>query len=229
MGGEGKIGQNIGRFLERQGIDFTSVARKSASSSISFSSFIQIVKSNDSRLVINAGRLSCKNVFEFRDNAHKSTKIIHISSVAVYGNSVYSNIVAPINQYGKWKALEEKLFVSRFSVYVIRLANIYGGEPETSGALGLYKEGKLEFFEVDEKGRGLVRDYIDIESFLSRLYVGLKNHERKIVNSSSGIGQTLSEFLSLRGIDISNLEEVKYDKGTSIRESIIDNNYEKKL
>ena len=35
--------------------------------------------------------------------------MIHISSVSVYGNTILSNKIAPINNYGNFKIREEKI------------------------------------------------------------------------------------------------------------------------
>lgn len=225
LGASGDIGINISNYLKKNDIQFIAVTRKFSKHSLSFSIFLKIIKRQKNILVINSAKLSVGDLNLFIDSAASCTRIIHISSVAVYGNSNISNLVLPINDYGHLKVMEEKILSHNFKVFIIRLSNIFGGNPETSGVMKLYNSNKLNYIEIDENNNELIRDYIKAEIFLNVIYENLNFINTKIINVSSGIGITLSDFFHLKNIDVSKVKRKLFDSKTVIKISIIDKNF----
>lgn len=225
LGASGDIGINLSSYFKKKDIEFISVTRKASKHNIGFNDFLKEISNKEDVLVINSAKLSKEDLNLFTDSAPSCTRIIHISSVAVYGNSNFSNIISPINSYGHIKIMEEKILGQLFSVFIIRLSNIYGGNPETSGALKLYNSNKLNYIDIDENNNELIRDYIEAEKFANVVYDNLDFVKSKIINVSSGIGMTLSDFFYLNNIDISNIKRKLFDSKSVIKKSVIDNNF----
>jgi len=225
LGANGDIGINISSNFKKKDVEFISVTRKPSKDNIGFNDFLKEISNKKDVLVINSAKLSLEDLNLFTISAPSCTRVVHISSVAVYGNSNFSNIVSPINSYGNFKVMEEKKLNQFFSTFIIRLSNIYGGNPETSGAMKLYNSNKLNYIEVDEKNNELIRDYIEIEKFINVVYKNLDFVNTKIINVSSGFGITLTDFFYLNNINISNIKRKLFDRKTVIEKSIIDNNF----
>ena len=225
LGSNGKIGKNISNFFDSKGLNYIKVTRKTHNNTICFDEFIDNV--SEDNIIINAATLNELDLDLFIKNVPQRNKVIHISSVSVYGNTNYSNIPDPINKYGEFKLNEEKLLLSKFKSCIIRLANIYGGEPETSGVLELIEKEKFKYIEVDENNDELIRDYVHIELLLNYLIENLNFKESHTVNISSGIGITLSEFLSVNNLKTCNRIMKMYNKKETIKRSIIDPKYKK--
>lgn len=225
LGASGDIGINIARYLGQKSIQFISVSRNSSDCTLGFNDFLKIINLQKNILVINSAKLSVEDLSLFADSASSCTKIIHISSVAVYGNSNFINRVSPINDYGHLKVLEEEILTRSFEVFIIRLSNIFGGNPETSGVLKLYNSNKLRYIEVDENSNELLRDYIEVNIFLNVVYENLGFTNTTKVNVSSGIGLTLTEFFHSRNIDISKVKRKLFNSKIVIKESIVDSKF----
>ena len=186
---------------------------------------MKIIKKQKNILVINSAKLSVKDLNLFINSASSCTRIIHISSVSVYGNSNFSNSVSPINSYGKLKVMEENILKLNFKVFIIRLSNIFGGNPETSGVLKLYNSNKLIYIDVDENNNEMIRDYVEAKILLNVIYENLNFMNTKIINVSSGIGITLSDFFLSKNFCVTKIKRKLFDSNIVIKKSIIDNNF----
>ena len=224
IGAEGKIGLNIGAELNRLNTQFTSVTRTGGGNSWSFERLLDEIKDFEQAVIINSATLSINKLQILLGEVKSKTKIIHISSVSIYGNSTPPNIVRPVNAYGEKKLLEEKEILQHNNYIIIRLANIYGGVPETSGVLALYQNSRLEFVETDPHGNELIRDYVGIDKLLAFIIKSINIKTSCIVNVSSGVGSTLTEFCARQGIDTSHLTKVVC-KDDTIFESVVSPTY----
>lgn len=224
IGADGKIGLNIGAEMNRLKIQFTRVTRTGSESALSFDELLVAIKGFEDAVIINAATLSLKLLKTLLGKVKPKTKIIHISSVSIYGNSTPPNIVNPVNAYGEKKLLEEKEILQYNNFIIVRLANIFGGVPETAGVLTMYQNSRLKFIETDPHGNELVRDYVSIEKFLAFIVQSINIKTSCIINVSSGTGLTLTEFCTNQGIDISHLPKVVCGDYT-ISESVISPTY----
>jgi nucleoside-diphosphate-sugar epimerase len=136
--------------------------------------------------------------------------------------------VSPINKYGHRKVVEESFFKNNFSVLIIRLSNIYGGNPETSGVLNAYYAGNLNYIETSENKSELLRDYVSITELFTAICDNLDFSNTEIINVSTGIGMTSTDFFSTLNLDISSVKRRFYNAKTVIKISIIDNFYKSK-
>jgi len=228
LGANGNIGTNLSNFFKFKGISYKGVSRLPSNSTICFSNFLKILTKNKNILIINAAKFNDTDLNLLKKSAKKCTRIIHISSVAVYGNCNLSNTVLPINKYGRRKVLEESFFRNNFSVFIIRLSNIYGGTPETSGVLNSYYSGNLNYIEISEKKMELLRDYVPIDELFKAIYDNLDFSNTQIINVSTGIGMTSTEFFSSVNLDITKIKRQLYNRNNVIKISIIDNYYKSK-
>lgn len=225
LGANGNIGINISKYLKKKGVKLIGVTRVPMPNKTCYKDFLDIISKKNNSIVINAAILSDNDLKLFINSVPKCTKIIHISSVAVYGNTNLLNKVSPINNYGYLKVKEEEFFLHNFTVFIIRLSNIFGGTPETSGVLKLYNSGKLKFIEVDEENNELIRDFVNIDLLLEEIYDNLYFSKSNIVNVSSGVGMKTSDFFYNLNLNISNIKRQLYDRKNVIKLSIIDSNY----
>jgi nucleoside-diphosphate-sugar epimerase len=206
-------------------IPFKEVTRNGNSGTLSFQEFVLEINGSENVLVVQAAKLSKEDILSVSSVIHPNARLILISSVAVYGNSVLSNKIAPINKYGLDKLFEEYTFLSSTKCYVLRLANIYGGSPETSGVLSLYNEGRLDFIEIDGNQNELMRDYVRVEHFLLKLKLALSFNQNTIVNVSSGIGLSIKEFFSLLYIETAGIKRRQISEEGVILKSVIDQSF----
>jgi dTDP-4-dehydrorhamnose reductase len=227
LGIKGKIASNLSVFLTEKEIKFIGVSRKESNNNISFNSFLRNISKEQNCLVINAANLSIEDFETFVKSIKKNkyARIIHISSVSVYGNSNNSNQILPINNYGLLNLKKENYLKKINRVLILRLSNVYGGFPETSPILNLYNSGKLKFIEVDNNNNELIRDFISINILLLSIYKNLNFGKSNILNISSGNGTKISDFLKLQNINILNIRRKVYNKNETIKISIIDKNY----
>ena len=225
LGANGNIGTNLSNFFRSKGISYKGVSKLSSKNTICFISFLKILTENKNILIINVAKFNDTDLNLLKKSAKKCTRIIHISSVAVYGNCNLSNIVSPINKYGRRKVLEESFFRNNFSVFIIRLSNIYGGTPETSGVLNSYYSGNLNYIEISENKTELIRDYVPIDKLFKAIYDNLNFLNTQVINVSTGIGMTSTEFFSSANLDVTKFKRQLYNRNDVIKISIIDNNY----
>jgi nucleoside-diphosphate-sugar epimerase len=143
----------------------------------------------------------------------------------VYGNSNLSNAVKPINSYGRFKVSEENTLKENFKICIVRLANIYGGSPETSGVLEMYKSKKLKYIEIDNENNELIRDYVHVNDLLFFIYNNLNFKKSQIVNISTGLGMSSSEFFKTQKFKLKNFKKKLFDKKQTIKISVIDHKY----
>ena len=225
LGAKGKIGTNIARFLFENKVNFVRVTKENNKESISFNTFIKTAQFQKNILIINAAILNRYDLSSLVKSFEKNTRIIHISSVSVYGNTILSNNIKPINSYGHFKVSEENILKEKFKICIIRLANIYGGSPETSGVLDLYKSKKLKYIEIDNDNNELIRDYVHVNNLLFFIYNNLNFKKSQIVNISTGEGMSSSEFFKSQKINLKNLKRRLYDKKQTIKISVIDHSF----
>lgn len=225
LGANGKIGKNILNFLVSKKIIFKAVTREACSGNLSFNQFLLTAPFEKNVLIINSAILDKNDLNLLNNSFSNQTRMIHISSVSVYGNTILSNKIAPINDYGNFKVREEKILKKNFNICIVRLANIFGGNPETSGVLGLISSGNLNFIEVDDDNNELLRDYVHIDNLLNFILNNLNFNKSQIVNISNGKGMTSSDFfekINLKNIDA---KKITYDKNKTIKVSIVDPSY----
>ena len=110
-------------------------------------------------------------------------------------------------------------------MFIIRLSNIYGGTPETSGVLNSYYSGNLNYIEISENKTELIRDYVPIDKLFKAIYDNLNFLNTQVINVSTGIGMTSTEFFSSANLDVTKFKRQLYNRNDVIKISIIDNNY----
>jgi nucleoside-diphosphate-sugar epimerase len=225
LGSNGKIGRNIAKFFMTKKISFQPVTKESDNNNLGFNQFINIAPFEKNVLIINTAILNNSDFNLLNNSFSNKTRMIYISSVSVYGNTILSNNISPINKYGYFKVREEKILTKNFNICIVRLANIFGGNPETSGVMGLINTGNLNYIEVDENNNELVRDYVYIDDLLNFIYNNLNFKKSKIVNISKGKGMTSSEFFKKNNLKKMNLKKMKYNKSKTIKVSIVDPSY----
>ena len=96
LGANGKIGKNILNFLVSKKITFKAVTREACSGTLSFNQFLLTAPFEKNILIINSAIL-INDMNLLIDSFSNQTKMIHMSSVSVYGNTILSNKIAPIN------------------------------------------------------------------------------------------------------------------------------------
>tara|TARA_B110000908_G_scaffold172656_1_gene241714 strand:- start:5189 stop:5890 length:702 start_codon:yes stop_codon:yes gene_type:complete len=227
LGANGKIGKNIAKFFITKKISFQAVTKEGDNNTLGFNEFINITTFKKNTLIINTAILNGSDFNLLNNSFSNKTRMIYISSVSVYGNTILSNNISPINRYGHFKVREEKILKKNFNIFIVRLANIFGGNPETSGVLGLISTGNLNYIEVDEDDNELIRDYVHINDLLNFIHNNLNFKKSKIANISKGKGMTSSEFFKKINVKKINIKKTKYDKSKTIKVSIIDPNYMK--
>jgi dTDP-4-dehydrorhamnose reductase len=225
LGAKGKIGTNIAGFLSKNNITFIKVTKEKNNESVSFNTFINTAQSQKNILIINAAILNKADINSLTKSFKKNVRIIHISSVSVYGNSNLSNAVKPINSYGRFKVSEENTLKENFKICIVRLANIYGGSPETSGVSEMYKSKKLKYIEIDNENNELIRDYVHVNDLLFFIYNNLNFKKSQIVNISTGLGMSSSEFFKTQKFKLKNFKKKLFDKKQTIKISVIDHKY----
>ena len=226
IGSEGKIGVNLAQEFQERGIRFTAVTRTGNDKSLSFKSFLNNFSIYSNAIIVNVATLTLSDLSAMIERIRGSARFIHISSVSVYGNTRFENTLNPINKYGNRKLLEEELVKGNGKYLIIRLSNVFGGNPETSNAISLFNNKTLGYIEVDESGEELIRDYVAISELTYFIADNLNFRQNLITNISSGIGLNLTQFFDQKKIDISHLPRVEC-KGDVIRESVVDSNYSK--
>ena len=229
IGAKGNIGSNVFNFFLSKGFSTVGVCRKPEGKCIGYEQFLESISTSKASVIINAAYLEQNRLKDLLRVNAKKHNIIHISSVSVYGNTSKGHITAPINKYGRHKLEEEKIFMANSNVVILRLANIYGGIPETSGIEILYNKGLLRHIEVDTDGVEFVRDFIRCEYFMNVLLDVAENFKPHIRNVSSGKGLKISEHLTMTGKDVSTLPRVKAVDDSIIKYSVIDPDFYKRI
>lgn len=174
----------------------------------------------------------------------KIKKIIHISSVFVYGDLKGTEKSAfkeddkpkPIDAYSKIKLRTEKVFEkfsdeNKIRVIILRLTNVYG--PRGKGVINKLVDANKQKkeFVINNDGNQ-IRDYIYIDDVVAAILKSINltpNNNFEIINISNNCGIRLREI-----IDYINKEytlKIRYKKtmNNEIQESIINNEKAKKL
>lgn len=168
----------------------------------------------------NISTLNIKNIFNY---INKKSKIVYVSSSAVYGDVPlkYQPVdeateLNPISRYGKLKAYEESVFTKlslKFKVNLIiaRIFNITGpNEPKRmiGGSIisQLLESGNLQLGNLFPK-----RDFIDIRDVACSLYLlGLKGKNSSCYNICSG------KLIAIKSILDMIVEELSLDYAPKI-------------
>lgn len=208
IGSKGRIGSNISSELKRLNMPFTGITRNGCATTKSFRDFLNEVITYKEGTIINASTISLEKLHELTKRISKGVKLIHISSVAVYGNTVLENQINPINDYGRIKYQQEKIVLEHKNYVIIRLSNVYGGSPETSRVLSRFIEGNLDYIEVDKNGNDLIRDYVSISNLIGCIMASMNYRNNCIINVSSGRGISLSQLFSIQNLSLPEVKKV---------------------
>lgn len=138
----------------------------------------------------------------------KSTKYIHISSAAVYGNPellpiAETNFIKPISPYGFHKYQSELLCVEYAQLYnmninIVRPFSVYGPGLKKQIIWDTYKKGKnSQVIELSGTGNE-TRDFIYIDDLIEALYLlsELNFDNIEIFNLASGNEISISHLLN---------------------------------
>lgn len=204
--GSGRIGKNVNRHLTQLKIANKLVSRLGNSESISWQDFIDNLSSFD--IVINCATLKSVALDELMNRITSKHYLIHLSSVSVYGDQQWLR-PCPINDYGFKKLKEEETIKSykRDNLLIIRLANVFGGTPETSPVLELLNKSQLRIQNFSIDGNNVVRDFVHISHLLNFLALCSYNSTCGIYNFSNGLPVAVKDMLELRsGLKIDSFE-----------------------
>lgn len=221
-GSAGYIGSEVMFRLKMMGFkpiefDKTNKRLPDADITIHLASNIYGTKKEDFLDEINLSRKVIKNTRK---------KIIFTSSAAVYGDSNKINTedqeLAPINEYGKAKALIEYMIKSGFNgdYAILRLGNVYSKDA-THGVVSDILKGKNVRYN---NGKG-IRDYVHLHDVVTVIIeAALTNKWRGIYNISTGKG-TLTKHIQRRLLNpelVSTKKKWVLRKKKEIRKSVLD-------
>ena len=163
----------------------------------------KIVSSNFETLIHAAFVNNNEAELEFLRQIPTNTYVIFFSTAAVYGEGLKHSTqdqAEPINEYGRNKLELENYISENFPKHLIlRIANPYGKE---FGIKGFYQIAKNKFAKSEKlqlnctKPGELVRDFMTIDDFVSKVKELITKKAQGIYNISSGQGQSLEEFLA---------------------------------
>lgn len=217
--GGGRIGINLNRHLNALNIKNTVVSRYGGHDSISWREFLEDLVQY--KMIVNCATLTISNLKELIEALTSDHYLVHLSSVSVYGNEKWS-IPYPVNEYG-CKKLEEEGILTRSNsnnLLIIRLANVFGGEPETSPVLGLINNGELHTQNFSVNGINVYRDFIHITHLINFIALCFYNPTYGIYNFSNSLAITVKDLIesksdltinSLRAAD--NIDDLLFSSG----------------
>jgi nucleoside-diphosphate-sugar epimerase len=158
-------------------------------------------------------------------------KLIHISSVSVYGSANYVDEKSELNPetpYGYTKIFSESIIRKNLDEYaILRVSNLYG-DAQNKGIINYlektYKSGDTNLFFNNDGS--LKRYYLYIHDFAAIIFEGFSNDIKGIYNIVGNHQATIKElvgtFESILGykfnvnyknqLPLENLEEINYDK-----------------
>jgi nucleoside-diphosphate-sugar epimerase len=143
--------------------------------------------------------------YVLRHLVSETTKLIHFSSVSIYGDSYY----------GLTKKMAEDLVKARAKDYcILRMTNVYGSGGDSPA--NRFENGDNTIF-----GQGFhIKDHIHIKDVLKAVRLAIKDNWQGEVNLSSGKPATINHIYAKWGI-----KRPKYlkDKEPAIQISILDN------
>ena len=145
-------------------------------------------------------------VLEFIRVHSPSTRLVYLSSAAVYGQVKTLPIIeetplSPVSPYGLHKQMAEalcQLYASQFgvSIVILRLFSIYGPGLRKQllwDACRKLQQGGCEFFGTGEE----VRDWLHVKDAAKLLFLGAQNATSTcpVINAGSGLGVPVKEIL----------------------------------
>ena len=171
---------------------------------------------------------STKQLIKFIKKSNiQSSKIIFLSSQAVYGKIVSKKIseendTKPLSSYGKTKLLAEKELkkINNNYIVILRLFSIYG--------IGLKKQiiwdacCKFKNNNFTFRGNGLEkRDFLNIKDFnnLIRLIIVSKINHNLILNVGSGVGTQIKNLINSIKVEFKIKSKINYNKNSNIIEN----------
>jgi nucleoside-diphosphate-sugar epimerase len=137
----------------------------------------------------------------------KNQKLIHLSSVAVYGNTpspAFENQeLSPINDYGKGKESLERFCDQTLGsmVFHLRISNVFG-DPEFDDVINriMHYQKTREFLDIVQP-KEIERDYVSIDTLITILRFIIFDTRRfqnsKVFNISAGESITLDKLIKI--------------------------------
>lgn len=174
----------------------------------------------------------------------KAKKLIHISSIFVYGeldgkkkkSFTESDMPSPANEYSKIKLLTEKIYEkspkkSKIKTIVLRLANVYG--PGGKGIINKVTDAARQNKEIKLNSGSQIRDFIHVDDVVNAIKKAInytpKSHF-EVFNISSSKGIELSKVFKHIQSRVPSLR-IRHAKADSseYRKSVVNNTKAKKL
>ena len=140
------------------------------------------------------------NIIKAIKSSKKKIRLIHLSSVVVYGNFKgpdENSITIPDTSYGLCKYFAENLIKEHLKDFtILRLSNLYG-ENCQKGIINYLKKSFLNSEKIYlNTDINLKRDFIYIEDFLKVLMFFLEKSTHKIYNVGSGYSFSVNDLIS---------------------------------
>lgn len=166
----------------------------------------------------------------FLESLPASVYLVYFSSAAVYGNAGAEALkedspLEPISDYGRYKLKLEKFIQEKFAKHLIlRIANPFGKEPGTRGAIKIFEEciknKEPITLNQDELGANLIRDFLWVDDFAHAVDALICKESTGVFNIGSGQAQELPELI--RVMDAS--AQINFDgyKDGDILKSVLD-------
>lgn len=134
--------------------------------------------------------ISTKELIKFIKVSNQKSKIIYISSPAVFGNSILKNKINPISPYGKNKFTAEKLLIKfqkkhKINLVIIRFFSLYGKGLKKQLLWDVLKKLKKKNYEF--YGSGLeVRSWMHVidAAKIIELFILNKKKNLAIINAT---------------------------------------------
>lgn len=173
----------------------------------------------------------------------KAKKIIHISSIFIYGELgkrkmafTEKDTPKPGNEYSKVKLVTEKIYEKlakkiKTKVIVLRLANVYG--PHGKGIINKIADAARQNKEITLNSGSQVRDFIHVDDVIEAIKKTIsytpKSHF-EIFNISSNKGIRLSKVFKYMQSRVPSLK-IRHAKAdnSEYKKSVVDNKKAKKL
>ena len=212
IGATGNIGSRVYNRLVKEGVDIVPLVRKKSGLKneivCEFSSTALQNALRDARIVINTAgsvRTYDKNELEEANvelvkkivgAVPKKAKIIHASSISVYGKKVLQKPVVettPINpdsDYAISKYNAEKILAAHPNTVILRIGTVYSPSEDYARVLEQIKKGKMY---IIGDGKNII-PFVHIEDVANAFYLALK--------ARAGVYNIVGERISLSLIHI---------------------------
>ena len=139
------------------------------------------------------------NIVEAIKSSKRKIRLIHLSSVAVYGNFKgpdEESFLIPDTSYGLCKYFAENLIKEYLNNYtILRLSNLYG-ENCQKGIINYLKESFLNSKKIYlNTDISLKRDFIHIEDLIEVIIFFLEKSNHNVYNVGSGNSYSIHELI----------------------------------